>query len=75
MNGSLDSVKARYYFALMDEELDIGDVSVSSDELLHPDTACRSTRSGSSPCVDEHSPITAWILDSCNRSNPVISLL
>ena len=41
VEGSLDSVIGEAGIPLAEDELEIGEVAVSSDGLLHPETACK----------------------------------
>ena len=41
VKGSLDSLIGPEGIPLADDELEIGEVAVSSDGLLHPETACK----------------------------------
>lgn len=75
VKGSLDKVVGQTCSALMDQELDVGDVSVSSNGLLYPETACRSTSRRSVPSADVYSPSMAWCLVPCKRKCQVLSLL
>ena len=67
INGSLDEMTG----LLMDQELDICDVSISSNSLFHPTAAGRSTSCRVAHSADGHNPSTAWTLASCKRKHQI----
>lgn len=60
LKGSLDSFNLPDGCPLEDDWYDRGEVAVSSDGLLHPETACKCHTGGVKGTTDRNSPQAAW---------------